>query len=70
MLTTNISPVIIVYASQQGNATAIAEDLQEECTSHSVDVSLHCISSFFKDLKLQYHQTIIFIIATTGNCVQ
>uniref|UniRef100_A0A2P2I1Y2 Methionine synthase reductase n=1 Tax=Hirondellea gigas TaxID=1518452 RepID=A0A2P2I1Y2_9CRUS len=60
--------LLVLYASQQGNAKAIAEDLHEECSSHNIAATLYCISQLEKDPSiLLSHNCTIFIAATTGD---
>lgn len=63
--------LLVVYASQQGNAQAIAEDLHEELLDYlkqkEVTLGLKCISELGKKPDLLIHQDcLIFIAATTG----
>lgn len=67
MIIQSISNLIIVYASQEGNAKAIAEDLQQNCSSHGLNATLHCISDLLKNEDLLLSQNhAIFIASTTG----
>ncbi|KAF2356861.1 FAD-binding type 1 [Trinorchestia longiramus] len=64
--------VIVVYASQQGNAQAIAEDLHEELEEHlkncDVSLRLECISKLGEDpSKLSKSDCAVFVAATTGD---
>ncbi|XP_047737408.1 methionine synthase reductase-like [Hyalella azteca] len=64
--------LFVVYASQQGNAQAIAQDLHEELEEHlknkNVTTAVKCISDFGEDPSLfSQCDCIIFIASTTGD---
>jgi len=60
--------MIILYASQHGNAKSIAEEIYSNLNNNtiqllSLDESLH----LFKDIDSLNNEYIIFVVSTTGN---
>ncbi|XP_061043630.1 methionine synthase reductase [Eubalaena glacialis] len=58
---------LLLYASQQGQAQAIAEDISEKAVAYGFSADLHCISESHKyDLKTE-RAPLVVVVSTTGN---
>lgn len=57
---------LLLYATQRGQAKAIAEDISEQAVSHGFSADLHCISESEKyDLKTET-SPLVMVVSTTG----
>ncbi|XP_069956956.1 methionine synthase reductase-like [Cherax quadricarinatus] len=60
--------VLLLYASQTGNAKLIAEDIREKCESEGVSCCLRCCSQLQQHLNNLHQVTcLILVAATTGD---
>ncbi|XP_057565824.1 methionine synthase reductase [Hippopotamus amphibius kiboko] len=58
---------LLLYATQQGQAKAIAEEICEKAAAHGFSADLHCISELDKyDLKTETAPLVV-VVSTTGN---
>ncbi|XP_054434315.1 methionine synthase reductase [Pteronotus mesoamericanus] len=58
---------LLLYATQQGQAKAIAEEILEKAVAHGFSADLHCISESDKyDLKTETAPLVV-VVSTTGN---
>ncbi|XP_028370685.1 methionine synthase reductase isoform X2 [Phyllostomus discolor] len=58
---------LLLYATQQGQAKAIAEEILEKAVAHGFSADLHCISESDKyDLKTET-APLVMVVSTTGN---
>ncbi|XP_071075805.1 methionine synthase reductase isoform X2 [Desmodus rotundus] len=58
---------LLLYATQQGQAKAIAEEILEKAFAHGFSADLHCISESDKyDLKTETAPLVV-VVSTTGN---
>ncbi|KAJ8789120.1 hypothetical protein J1605_022221 [Eschrichtius robustus] len=58
---------LLLYASQRGQAQAIAEDISEKAVAYGFSADLHCISESHKyDLKTE-RAPLVVVVSTTGN---
>ncbi|KAM5329376.1 methionine synthase reductase isoform 1-T2 [Glossophaga mutica] len=58
---------LLLYATQQGQAKAIAEEILEKAVAHGFSADLHCISESDKyDLKTET-APLVLVVSTTGN---
>ncbi|XP_045704302.1 methionine synthase reductase [Phyllostomus hastatus] len=58
---------LLLYATQQGQAKAIAEEILEKAAAHGFSADLHCISESDKyDLKTETAPLVV-VVSTTGN---
>ncbi|XP_047624945.1 methionine synthase reductase isoform X4 [Phacochoerus africanus] len=59
--------VLLLYATQRGQAKAIAEEICEKADAHGFSADLHCISESDKyDLKTETAPLVV-VVSTTGN---
>ncbi|XP_029399728.1 methionine synthase reductase isoform X2 [Mus pahari] len=57
---------LLLYATQRGQAKAIAEEISEQAVSHGFSADLHCISESEKyDLKTETGP-LVMVVSTTG----
>lgn len=57
---------LLLYATQRGQAKAIAEEISEQAVSHGFSADLHCISESEKyDLKTET-SPLVMVVSTTG----
>ncbi|XP_052015742.1 methionine synthase reductase [Apodemus sylvaticus] len=57
---------LLLYATQRGQAKAIAEEISEQAVSHGFSADLHCISESEKyDLKTET-DPLVMVVSTTG----
>lgn len=57
---------LLLYATQRGQAKAIAEEISEQAVSHGFSADLHCISDSEKyDLKTETGP-LVMVVSTTG----
>ncbi|XP_059132576.1 methionine synthase reductase [Peromyscus eremicus] len=57
---------LLLYATQRGQAKAIAEEISEQAVSHGFSADLHCISESEKyDLKTET-APLVMVVSTTG----
>lgn len=57
---------LLLYATQRGQAKAIAEEISEQAVSHGFSADLHCISELEKyDLKTETGP-LVMVVSTTG----
>ncbi|KAL0628892.1 Methionine synthase reductase [Plecturocebus cupreus] len=57
---------LLLYATQQGQAKAIAEEISEQAVTHGFSADLHCISESSKyDLKTETAPLVV-VVSTTG----
>ncbi|XP_021496951.1 methionine synthase reductase [Meriones unguiculatus] len=57
---------LLLYATQRGQAKAIAEEISEQAVSHGFSADLHCISESEKyDLKTETAPLVV-VVSTTG----
>ncbi|PNI38509.1 MTRR isoform 21, partial [Pan troglodytes] len=57
---------LLLYATQQGQAKAIAEEICEQAVVHGFSADLHCISESDKyDLKTETAPLVV-VVSTTG----
>uniref|UniRef100_A0A8D1RD84 Methionine synthase reductase n=2 Tax=Sus scrofa TaxID=9823 RepID=A0A8D1RD84_PIG len=58
---------LLLYATQQGQAKAIAEEICEKADAHGFSADLHCISESDKyDLRMEAAPLVV-VVSTTGN---
>lgn len=58
---------LLLYATQQGQAKAIAEEICEKADAHGFSADLHCISELDKyDLRTEAAPLVV-VVSTTGN---
>ncbi|XP_058919254.1 methionine synthase reductase isoform X2 [Kogia breviceps] len=58
---------LLLYATQQGQAKAIAEEISEKAVAYGFSADLHCISESHKyDLKTETAPLVV-VVSTTGN---
>uniref|UniRef100_A0A8C3W016 Methionine synthase reductase n=1 Tax=Catagonus wagneri TaxID=51154 RepID=A0A8C3W016_9CETA len=58
---------LLLYATQQGQAKAIAEEICEKAVAHGFSADLHCISELDKyNLKTETAPLVV-VVSTTGN---
>lgn len=57
---------LLVYASQTGQAEAIAEDFYLAALNDGLSPRLHCISDNEKEFHLEKESCVVFIVSTTG----
>lgn len=57
---------VLLYASQKGNAKAIAEDLAEQCESKGLICELRCCSEIGKTFSLEETRCLVLVGSTTG----
>ncbi|XP_047490875.1 methionine synthase reductase-like isoform X2 [Penaeus chinensis] len=58
---------LLLYASQKGNAKAIAEDLAEQCESKGLINELRCCSEIGKTFSLEETRCLVLVGSTTGD---
>ncbi|XP_037778404.1 methionine synthase reductase-like [Penaeus monodon] len=58
---------LLLYASQKGNAKAIAEDLAEQCESKGLICELRCCSELGKTFSLEETRCLVLVGSTTGD---
>lgn len=58
---------VLLYASQKGNAKAIAEDLAEQCESKGLICELRCCSEIGKTFSLEETRCLVLVGSTTGD---
>lgn len=58
--------ILLLYASQKGNAKAIAEDLAEQCESKGLICELRCCSELGKTFSLEETRCLVLVGSTTG----
>ncbi|KAM4871260.1 methionine synthase reductase isoform X3 [Urocitellus parryii] len=57
---------LLLYATQRGQAKAIAEEISEQAVAHGFSADLHCISESDKyDLKME-RAPLVVVVSTTG----
>lgn len=57
---------LLLYATQQGQAKAIAEEICEKAVAHGFSADLHCMSESDKyDLKTETAPLVV-VVSTTG----
>lgn len=57
---------LLLYATQRGQAKAIAEEISEQAVSHGFSADLHCVSESGKyDLKTET-APLVMVVSTTG----
>jgi methionine synthase reductase len=60
--------ITIIYASQTGQAKAIAESIFDLASKHDSKANIYCISKYDKEFKLnELTEPVIFISSTTGD---
>ena len=60
--------ITIIYASQTGQAQAIAESLFDLAKNNQFAARLFCISKFDKEFKLnEIEEPVVFVTSTTGD---
>eukprot|EP00123_Amoebidium_parasiticum_P015923 comp23207_c0_seq1/m.37710 comp23207_c0_seq1/g.37710 ORF comp23207_c0_seq1/g.37710 comp23207_c0_seq1/m.37710 type:complete len:135 (-) comp23207_c0_seq1:2284-2688(-) len=60
--------VLLVYASQTGNAEAVAQELAQETSDRcGMDVRIFCADQVDKKFKLEDEHLSIFVFSTTGD---
>lgn len=58
---------LLLYATQRGQAKAIAEEISEKAVTYGFYADLHCISESDKyDLKTET-APLVMVVSTTGN---
>lgn len=58
---------MLLYATQRGQAKAIAEEISEKAVTYGFSADLHCISESDKyDLKTET-APLVMVVSTTGN---
>lgn len=58
---------LLLYATQRGQAKAIAEEICEKADAHGFSADLHCISELDKyDLRTEAAPLVV-VVSTTGN---
>ena len=64
-----VSPLLILYGTQDGNAESIAEELRDRAIAHGIASSSVVLSALndFKRLDLFHKERVIIVCATTGN---
>lgn len=60
---------LLLYASQNGNSKAIAEDLFEQCESSNFTCELKCCSEVDKGFQLEKTTCLVLVGATTGDVI-
>ncbi|CAH1772723.1 unnamed protein product [Owenia fusiformis] len=57
---------LLLYASQTGQAKAIAEEINENAPQHGLNPELHCISQTEKKFSLERESCVVIVTSTTG----
>ncbi|XP_071544761.1 methionine synthase reductase-like [Panulirus ornatus] len=63
----NPADILLLYASQNGNSKAIAEDLFEQCEANDLPCELKCCSEIDKGFHLEKTKCMVLVGATTGD---
>ncbi|XP_060110274.1 methionine synthase reductase [Heteronotia binoei] len=58
---------LLLYASQKGQAKAIAEEICQQATEHGFKADTHCISESDKYNLKREKEPVVFVISTTGD---
>ncbi|XP_042900376.1 methionine synthase reductase isoform X2 [Parasteatoda tepidariorum] len=58
---------LLLYASQSGQAQAIAEEIKEKAPSFGLKARLFCLSLTDKRFSIEKESCIVFIVSTTGD---
>nr|XP_060630046.1 methionine synthase reductase [Anolis sagrei ordinatus] len=57
---------LLLYASQKGQAKAIAEEIEQQGKEHGFEADLHCISESDKYNLISERDPVVIVISTTG----
>ncbi|KAM6143063.1 methionine synthase reductase [Phoenicopterus ruber ruber] len=57
---------LLLYATQKGQAKAIAEEIQQQAGAHGLEADMHCISEMDKYNLETEKDPVVIVISTTG----
>uniref|UniRef100_A0A8C0G8K2 Flavodoxin-like domain-containing protein n=1 Tax=Chelonoidis abingdonii TaxID=106734 RepID=A0A8C0G8K2_CHEAB len=57
---------LLLYATQKGQAKAIAEEICEQADAHGFEADIHCISESDKYNLVTEKDPLVIVISTTG----
>ncbi|NXA19752.1 MTRR reductase, partial [Ibidorhyncha struthersii] len=57
---------LLLYATQKGQAKAIAEEIWQQAGAHGLEADMHCISEMDKYNLATEKDPVVFVISTTG----
>lgn len=64
---TTLTPFLLIYGSQTGQAKAIGEDVAEKAPEHGFTADVRCISESDKSFWLEKEHHVVIITSTTGD---
>ncbi|NWU68727.1 MTRR reductase, partial [Pterocles burchelli] len=57
---------LLLYATQKGQAKAIAEEIQQQASAHGLEADVHCLSEMDKYNLETEKDPVVIVISTTG----
>uniref|UniRef100_A0A8C6ZRL3 5-methyltetrahydrofolate-homocysteine methyltransferase reductase n=1 Tax=Nothoprocta perdicaria TaxID=30464 RepID=A0A8C6ZRL3_NOTPE len=57
---------LLLYATQKGQAKAIAEEIEQQAGAHGLEADMHCMSEMDKYNLEAEKDPVVIVISTTG----